>query len=45
MISATALQLHRRCTVIVDETAAVNLQGTDYYHWVFASEPERQKFR
>jgi glucosamine-6-phosphate deaminase len=45
MISATALQLHRRCTVIVDESAAVKLQGTDYYRWVFANEPEWQEFQ
>lgn len=45
MISATALQLHRRCTVIVDEAAAVKLQGTDYYRWVFANEPEWQEFQ
>ena len=45
MISATALQLHRRCTVIVDEVAAVKLQGTDYYRWVFANEPEWQEFQ
>jgi glucosamine-6-phosphate deaminase len=44
MISATALQLHRRCTVIVDEPAAAKLQGTDYYRWVFANEPEWQEF-
>ena len=45
MISATALQLHRRCTVIVDEAAAAKLQGTDYYRWVFANEPEWQEFQ
>ena len=45
MISATALQLHRRCTVIVDEAAAVKLQGTEYYRWVFANEPEWQEFQ
>jgi glucosamine-6-phosphate deaminase len=45
MISATALQLHRRCTVIVDEPAATKLQGTDYYRWVFANEPEWQEFQ
>ncbi len=45
MISATALQLHRRCTVIVDESAATKLQGTDYYRWVFANEPEWQEFQ
>ncbi len=45
MISATVLQLHRRCTVIVDEAAATKLQGTDYYRWVFANEPEWQEFQ
>jgi glucosamine-6-phosphate deaminase len=40
MISATALQLHPRCTVIVDEAAAGRLQGGDYYRWIFANEPE-----
>jgi glucosamine-6-phosphate deaminase len=40
MISATALQLHPRCTVIVDEPAASQLQGADYYRWVFTHEPE-----
>jgi glucosamine-6-phosphate deaminase len=45
MISATALQLHRRCTVIVDESAATKLQGSDYYRWVFANEPEWQEFQ
>jgi glucosamine-6-phosphate deaminase len=45
MISATALQLHRRCTVIVDEPAATKLQGSDYYRWVFANEPEWQEFQ
>ena len=45
MISATALQLHRRCTVIVDESAATKLQGANYYRWVFANEPEWQEFQ
>ena len=40
MISATALQLHPRCTVIVDEEAATNLAEKDYYRWIFANEPE-----
>ncbi|MBA4150508.1 MAG: glucosamine-6-phosphate deaminase [Verrucomicrobia bacterium] len=44
MISATALQLHRRCTVVVDESAATKLQGCDYYRWVFQNEPEWQEF-
>jgi glucosamine-6-phosphate deaminase len=45
MISATALQLHSRCTVIVDGAAASKLQGTDYYQWIFANEPEWEPFR
>jgi glucosamine-6-phosphate deaminase len=45
MISATALQLHPRCTVVVDEEAARLLQGSDYYRWIFANEPEWEQFR
>ncbi len=45
MISATALQLHPRCTVITDEAAARLLKGKDYYHWIFANEPEWQEFQ
>lgn len=45
MISATALQLHARCTVVVDAEAAGRLQGADYYRWIFANEPEWADFR
>jgi glucosamine-6-phosphate deaminase len=45
MISATALQLHPRCTVIVDEAAAGQLAGTDYYRWILANEPEWEAYR
>ena len=45
MISATALQLHSNCKVIVDEAAAQHLAGKDYYHWIFANEPEWETFR
>ena len=45
MISATALQLHPRCTVLVDNLAASQLQGSDYYRWVFANEPEWAVYR
>lgn len=45
MISATALQLHPRCTVVVDEAAAGKLRGVDYYRWIFANEPEWLDFR
>jgi glucosamine-6-phosphate deaminase len=45
MISATALQLHPHCTVVVDETAAQQLRGAEYYRWNFANEPEWAEFR
>jgi glucosamine-6-phosphate deaminase len=45
MISATALQLHARCTVVVDEAAASQLQEADYYRWIFENEPEWEAFR
>lgn len=45
MVSATALQLHRRCRVIVDEASAQKLQGKDYYRWCFENEPEWAPYR
>jgi glucosamine-6-phosphate deaminase len=45
MISATALQLHPRCTVVVDEAAAGQLKAADYYRWIFENEPEWEEFR
>jgi glucosamine-6-phosphate deaminase len=45
MISATALQLHPRCTVVLDEAAAGKLQAAEYYRWIFANEPEWEQFR
>lgn len=45
MISASALQLHPRCTVIVDEDAAADLQNREYYRWLFENEPEWAPFR
>jgi glucosamine-6-phosphate deaminase len=45
MISATALQLHVRCTVVVDEAAASKLEGVEYYRWIFDNEPEWDDFR
>lgn len=45
MISATALQLHPRCTVIVDADAASCLVNKDYYRWIFANEPEWEPYR
>ncbi len=45
MVSASALQLHRRCTVIVDEEAAGQLKETEYYRWIFENEPEWEEYR
>ncbi len=44
MISASALQLHPHCRVIVDEEAACILQEQVYYRWIFDNEPEWQAF-
>jgi len=45
MISATALQLHPNCTVVLDHDAALHLQQRDYYDWVFENEPHWAEFR
>jgi glucosamine-6-phosphate deaminase len=45
MVSATALQLHPQCRVVVDEPAAANLQAKDYYRWIFETEPEWADYR
>jgi glucosamine-6-phosphate deaminase len=45
MISASAMQLHPNCKVIVDEQAARELKERDYYDWIFQNEPEWQELR
>ena len=45
MVSASALQLHPNCKVIVDEDAARELRGRDYYDFVFENEPEWIRYR
>jgi len=40
MVTASALQLHPHCTVVVDEAAAEALEEKDYYRWIFENEPE-----
>jgi len=45
MISATALQLHAHCTVVVDEAAAGKLRESEYYRWIFDNEPEWEPYR
>ncbi len=45
MVSASAIQLHPCCKVIVDEEAATQLRGRDYYDFVFEHEPEWECYR
>src|SRR5262249_1227627 len=45
MISATPLQLHPRCSVVVDEAAATSLKEREYYRWIFENEPEWEGYR
>src|SRR5438445_777888 len=39
MVTASALQLHRDATVIVDEAAAAALTMRDYYEFIYAAKP------
>jgi len=39
MITASAIQLHRLATVIVDEEAASGLAMRDYYEFIYAAKP------
>jgi glucosamine-6-phosphate deaminase len=45
MVTASALQLHPRCTVIVDAAAAARLKEQEYYRWIFDNEPEWEDYR
>jgi glucosamine-6-phosphate deaminase len=45
MVSASAIQIHRSCKVIVDAAAAADLQGREYYDFVFENEPEWADYR
>lgn len=45
LVTASALQLHPRCTVVVDEAAAALLERQAYYRWVSAHEPEWAPYR
>lgn len=45
VVTASSLQMHRRCTVVVDEAAASKLAFSDYYRWVFLNEPEWEPYR
>ena len=45
MISASAIQLHPRCKVVLDAVAASALSQKEYYDWIFQNEPEWEAFR
>jgi glucosamine-6-phosphate deaminase len=45
MVTASALQLHPRCEVVVDEAAASACQGREYYRYIWDNEPEWEPFR
>ena len=44
-VTASALQLHENCVVVLDEAAAKKLTMRDYYDWVFNSEPQWEEYR
>ena len=44
MVSATALQLHPACTIILDEAAGSQLKELAYYHRGFTNRPEQEFF-
>ena len=43
MNPASALQLHPKVTVCLDEAAASKLKLTNYYRWVYDNKPGWQK--
>src|SRR5216110_2860245 len=43
MVTASALQLHRDATVIVDDAAAAGLTMRDYYEFIYAAKPAAPK--
>jgi glucosamine-6-phosphate deaminase len=45
VVTASALQLHKHCTIVLDEEAASKLEHREYYDWVFNNEPEWADFR
>lgn len=40
---ASILQMHEKCTLIVDEAAASRLKRGDYYRWVYDHKPDWQR--
>ena len=44
-VTASALQMHENCVVVLDEAAASKLKMRDWYDWVFAKEPQWAEYR
>jgi glucosamine-6-phosphate deaminase len=42
MCPASVLQMHERCTLIIDDAAAAALSRPDYYRWVYDNKPAWQ---
>jgi glucosamine-6-phosphate deaminase len=45
MVTASALQLHAHCEVVVDEAAAALCEGRDYYRYIWENEPDWAPFQ
>lgn len=45
MVTASALQLHPACKIILDEPAAASLHEREYYRWIFENEPDWAPYR
>ena len=43
MVTASAMQIHPHCVVVLDEAAAAELSLAEYYRWVYENEPYWQR--
>ena len=43
MVTASAMQIHPHCVVVLDEAAASGLSLVEYYRWVYENEPYWQE--
>jgi glucosamine-6-phosphate deaminase len=42
-LPGSILQMHQKCTLLLDEPAAAQLKRADYYRWVFDHKPAWQR--
>lgn len=42
-VPSSVLQMHERCTLIIDEAAASELKRQEYYRWVYHNKPAWQR--